>query len=80
MDKIQEMHWEVDRKKINAALATKSHATITEDMMGRFAEWVEQNFRGDNGTWYKKSDGHMSLLTIPIYTTSQLINLFKQQL
>lgn len=74
MDKIQKahgsVHWNITEQQC------KSHATITEDLMGRFAEWVEDyGFGRMDGKWviYQESGGIE-------YTTADLIQLFKETL
>ena len=82
MDKITEAHMNVLSPLtgiVKIENLAPDHATITREYMGRFAEWCKSNYRGDNGNWYKKSDGHMSFFTMPIYTTSELIELFEKE-
>lgn len=46
MDKIQQLHFnEIGAGYIpeESEKAAATHATITEDLMGRFAEWVGKN-------------------------------------
>lgn len=79
MDKIQELHEPIVCATIKREIdinypATWQHATITEDMMGRFAEWiVEEGFQLLGELW--ENIGGRKVLT-----THELINLFKQTL
>lgn len=80
MDKIQELHIEV----CNTAFVRRGsmemsvdHATITEDLMGRFAEWVDTN-----GWVYMKSEKVFLNNEGPLTpkSTSELITMFKETL
>ena len=77
MDKIQELHGKLFLQEQSIGEYMKSHATITEDMMGKFAEWKDRNgynpvARSRKNIVYIKGDKE--------YTTSELIQLFKEQL
>ncbi|UXO94104.1 hypothetical protein Pan5_62 [Pseudanabaena phage Pan5] len=86
MDKIQELHrnnlttveeWDDHERDWNARL----HATITEDMMGRFAEWKDtQGYipvpDGQGGIKHIKKHSQKQIE----HTTSELIQLFKATL
>lgn len=74
MDKIQELHGKVYLKDSEIMDAIRDHATITEDMMGKFAEWAEKqgySYYSGSGKWRRSPEA---------FTTSELINLFKQTL
>lgn len=77
MDKIQELHYN-EIKSLTGIIKTdgltSKHAAITEDMMGRFAEWVSSE-----GWWFYTSSGMWNNST-QIVTTPELIKLFKEQL
>lgn len=73
MDKIQEQHKELGEKEY-VNVWPEAHAAITEDMMGRFAEWAEKE------GWRYYSGSKVWLLWPEIKTTEQLIQLFKDQL
>ena len=75
MDKIQELHGKLFLQDQSIGEYMKDHATITEDLMRRFAEWVSKNLYciTKSGKWKKWSKDK------PI-TTSELIQLFKQTL
>lgn len=72
MNKIQELHYKIWCEKLPTE--PSKHATITEDMMGRFAEWAEKE------GWRYYSGSKVWLLWPEIKTTEQLIQLFKQTL
>lgn len=84
MDKIQELHFnEIGAGYIpeESEKAAAIHATITEDLMGRFAEWKDtQGYipvpDGQGGIKHikKHSQKHEA------YTISELIQLFKATL
>lgn len=73
MDKINELHKEAATIDYFSH-QVDAHATITEDLMGRFAEWAENEgwsyYRG-SGKWRRSPEAH---------TTSELIQLFKETL
>lgn len=77
MDKIQELHGKLFLQEQSVGEYMKDHATITEDMMGRFAEWKDTN-----GWVFMKSENVFLNSEGPLtpVTTSELIKLFKQQL
>lgn len=86
MDKIQELHhktvelWDTIEGVFEGQ--SKDHATITEDMMGKFVEWKEKN--GYQGFTVYDVYGRIkpSWSNVPnvYHTTSELIQLFKQTL
>lgn len=80
MDKIQKLHRDGIITEPNTDWDI-THASITEDLMGRFAEWKDiQGYipapDGQGGIKYikKHSQKHIE------YTTSELIKLFKETL
>lgn len=74
MDKIQELHGKLFLHEQSVGEYMKEHASITEDLMGRFAEWAEKE------GWRYYSGSKVWLLWPEIKTTEQLIQLFKQTL
>lgn len=81
MDKIQELHGKVYLNDSEIMDAIRTHATITEDLMGRFAEWKDMQGYipvpdGQGGIKHikKHSQKHIE------YTTSELITMFKETL
>ena len=77
MDKIQELHGKLFLHEQSIGEYMKDHATITEDLMGRFAEWVFINNWG-----YNETSWEWFYLDFPLTrkTTSELITMFKATL
>lgn len=81
MYKIQELHGKLFLQEQSVGEYMKDHATITEDLMGRFAEWKDMQGYiptpdGQGGIKYIKKHSQKQIE----YTTSELIQLFKETL
>lgn len=73
MDKIQELH--KDAWLLTTVPETfKANATITEDLMGRFAKWVVYEGFELKGELWERMDAN----GLMVYPTSELIQLFKE--
>lgn len=77
MDKIQELHGKLFMQEQTVSAYMKAHATITEDLMGRFAEWKDVN-----GWIFMKSENVFLNNEGPLTpkSTSELITMFKETL
>lgn len=79
MDKIQELHKELGEKEYGNVWP-EGHASITEDMMGKFAEWVDmEGWTQENynkGEWMK----YVGKEYLEVKSTTELIQLFKETL
>lgn len=77
MDKIQEIHGKLFLQEQTVGEYMKDHATITEDLMVRFAEWKDTN-----GWVFMKSEKVFLNSEGPLTpkSTSELIQLFKETL
>ena len=79
MDKILKLHHNVWCQK--SPTEPNKHAAITEYLMGKFADWVGGNAtRHRNGGWYLNDDYKVNGRPTETYTTSELIQLFKETL
>lgn len=82
MDKIQELHGKVYLNNLEIMDAIRDHAAITEDMMGRFAEWVEKSGYHAFTVYDEYGRIKPSWSNVPnVYKSiSELIQLFKEKL
>lgn len=77
MDKIQELHQQAFIDTHLTFEEIPAHATITEDLMGRFKRWC------DNEAWFihaYKEDKFFSAKTREEASFTELIQLFKETL
>lgn len=77
MDKIQELHYDAWLSTSGIHKTVEKHATITEDLMGRFKRWC------DNEAWFihaYKEDKFFSAKTREEASLPELIQLFKETL
>lgn len=75
MDKLTEAH-ELCELGIKSSYGTQSHASITREYMGKFAEWASNNyfeFIQHSNLWVNK------YCIGPDYTTSELIELYLKE-
>lgn len=76
MDKILQKHYDTYIKVTGSSDQIRAHATITEDMMGRFAEWKNREYwviSTIKGKWFNLTTGQIA-------TMPELIQLFKATL